>query len=90
MPDNQLEKDLLVINWLVKVVGIKLIALLYGMITTKTIVIECKVCLNGEHTDTCEGCQGSGIQEVEVDMTPEEIEMEHECRMSEGGLSKWL
>lgn len=56
------------------------------MQTTK--VIECPVCLDSEGTDTCTKCNGAGI--IEVDMTPEEIEMEHECRMSEGGLSKWL
>ena len=59
------------------------------MITTKTIVIECPTCLNKQN-DNCPTCSGSGMIEKEVDMTPEEIEMEDACRRTEGGLSKWL
>ena len=56
------------------------------MQTTK--VIECPICLDSEGTDTCTKCNGSGT--IEVDMTPEEIEMEDACARIENGISKWL
>ena len=57
---------------------------------TKTKVIECPTCLQMDGPDVCPDCKGSGMKEIEVELTEEEKAMEHECRMSEGGLSKWL
>lgn len=36
--------------------------------------------------ETCETCKGSG----QVELTETELAMEHECKLTEGGLRKWL